>query len=37
MHNMPNKNIIGSSLAEVRKAGKGITPLDLADTVTSRG
>lgn len=37
MHNMPNKNIIGSRLAEVCKAGKGITPLDLADKVTSMG
>ena len=37
MHNQPNKNIIGSRLAEARKAGKGLTQLDLADKVTAMG
>lgn len=37
MHNQPNKNIIGSRLAEARKAGKGHTQQDLADKVTAIG
>ena len=37
MHNQPNKNIIGSRLAEARKAGKGLTQLDLANKVTAMG
>ena len=32
MHNIP-KNIIGSRLAEARKAGKGLTQQDLAENL----
>lgn len=38
MHNQPNKNIIGSRLAEARKlSGKGLTQLDLAKKVSAMG
>jgi len=38
MHNVPNKNIIGSRLAKARKiSGREITQLDLAARVTAMG